>query len=539
MSKKKIFPYILDRHIIKIGDNQLVINRTKEEDIIRLGLKSPSKKLFKDLLISDDFLKLIFFLHMNNIFSFDWNNLVSIEIPLMASKNPDFIENLKTNYKDKIDDIKEKSENMMDNFKDSNTNFFNTYGEIVFSDPLFIQTMKSRKKITSNMLELISKKNKDKIEEMAMDYTEAIENISTIINLAIPLEHVIDNYNYALSNYLQISKFISLNDDINLFSQSFERLVHHGIVELSFKSICLECYFRKLNVHPYSTETKYSGKLSLPVQCGKCNGTSFYYDIILGFPTHIFELIRNDIFQELLIGYILSSIKGIKKVYVHKKISAIIEGKQHSGVEIDVLGITDNDKVIIIEVTKSKKVEIVVPKFDDKLKYLAEKNIFYDKILYVTAYTNLDRFIPVEDDAIIFGSIHIPKIKDMIEYHVQKLLGEDNIQKPSTELDIEEMKSSIKEELDKEDESMPVSIDEKSDQIIASDSIFEENIVEFEEKDNPDDSDISQNESYDQFGRKLYDIICSKCGKPGKVPFKPYPGRSVFCKECYMKTKRY
>ncbi len=34
-----------------------------------------------------------------------------------------------------------------------------------------------------------------------------------------------------------------------------------------------------------------------------------------------------------------------------------------------------------------------------------------------------------------------------------------------------------------------------------------------------------------------YDIICSLCGKPKTVPFKPVPGRPVYCKECMARIK--
>jgi len=34
-----------------------------------------------------------------------------------------------------------------------------------------------------------------------------------------------------------------------------------------------------------------------------------------------------------------------------------------------------------------------------------------------------------------------------------------------------------------------------------------------------------------------YDIVCSLCGKPKTVPFKPEPGRPVYCKECMAKIK--
>ena len=33
--------------------------------------------------------------------------------------------------------------------------------------------------------------------------------------------------------------------------------------------------------------------------------------------------------------------------------------------------------------------------------------------------------------------------------------------------------------------------------------------------------------------RKMFDAVCSKCGAQTQVPFKPVPGREVFCKDCF------
>ena len=37
-------------------------------------------------------------------------------------------------------------------------------------------------------------------------------------------------------------------------------------------------------------------------------------------------------------------------------------------------------------------------------------------------------------------------------------------------------------------------------------------------------------------GRRMYDDVCSKCGAQTQVPFKPVPGRDVFCKECFQQA---
>ena len=33
--------------------------------------------------------------------------------------------------------------------------------------------------------------------------------------------------------------------------------------------------------------------------------------------------------------------------------------------------------------------------------------------------------------------------------------------------------------------------------------------------------------------------VCSECGKETEVPFKPTPGKPVYCRECYRSKKRF
>ena len=39
--------------------------------------------------------------------------------------------------------------------------------------------------------------------------------------------------------------------------------------------------------------------------------------------------------------------------------------------------------------------------------------------------------------------------------------------------------------------------------------------------------------------RKMYDAVCSKCGKQAQVPFQPQEGRPVYCRECYRSRRRF
>ena len=37
--------------------------------------------------------------------------------------------------------------------------------------------------------------------------------------------------------------------------------------------------------------------------------------------------------------------------------------------------------------------------------------------------------------------------------------------------------------------------------------------------------------------REMHKATCDACKQDCEVPFKPIPGRKVFCKECYAKQK--
>jgi CxxC-x17-CxxC domain-containing protein len=34
--------------------------------------------------------------------------------------------------------------------------------------------------------------------------------------------------------------------------------------------------------------------------------------------------------------------------------------------------------------------------------------------------------------------------------------------------------------------------------------------------------------------RELFDVICSSCGRPTQVPFRPTGSRPVYCSDCYQ-----
>ena len=38
--------------------------------------------------------------------------------------------------------------------------------------------------------------------------------------------------------------------------------------------------------------------------------------------------------------------------------------------------------------------------------------------------------------------------------------------------------------------------------------------------------------------RQMFDTTCTRCGSATQVPFKPTPGRDVFCRDCFRSTRQ-
>ncbi len=43
----------------------------------------------------------------------------------------------------------------------------------------------------------------------------------------------------------------------------------------------------------------------------------------------------------------------------------------------------------------------------------------------------------------------------------------------------------------------------------------------------------------DRGDREMHDAVCSDCGQPCQVPFKPTEGRPVYCRECFRKHRKF
>lgn len=50
---------------------------------------------------------------------------------------------------------------------------------------------------------------------------------------------------------------------------------------------------------------------------------------------------------------------------------------------------------------------------------------------------------------------------------------------------------------------------------------------------------FNRNSNFNQGPREMHKAICNDCKQDCQVPFKPKDGKPVYCKECYVKHKRF
>ena len=152
-----------------------------------------------------------------------------------------------------------------------------------------------------------------------------------------------------------------------------------------------------------------------------CSENGIIHKVKITFPTDLNGLLLGETnwLYEVFIGHLISNFDFIKNVYVHKKIQPYENGEVKSGVEVDVIAITNDSKLILIEVTKQRDDSNIREHIETKIKILEKHCIPYDKIIYVTA-SKADQFYDIkEKHTRIFGMSHIPNLKHFVKCFIE------------------------------------------------------------------------------------------------------------------------
>lgn len=402
------------------GDKVRIV-KTKKESLFQpfTSPDSVANKICMD--VSEDPL-LLKFLFLKSVVNTSFYDTARTTITFPFLLDPSF--NFKKNLEDR-DDYKRRQEKLI-NVLERNTNEVNEVWANMIKE--FLSLMIEQPKIK----QLVRSRSPKSLDDITKEITNVVKNNADM------KEHAKSNFK-TLARYASEIQILTNLKDFSEFSNDAQincNSIHHdshfklpakkdqictalGILakhtDFTIKSMCLDCWFEKCQL-PFTSEISRVNSIQLLSQCPTCFGVGLIHKIEIGFPSDLNSLLLGETswLYEVFIGYMVSSYDFFKKVYVHKKVQPYSDGKVKSGIEIDVIAITTDDKLIVIEVTKQRDESNIRENIETKIKNLEEYEIPYDKLIYITASKAEMYYDISHKNTRIFALDHISNLKGFI-----------------------------------------------------------------------------------------------------------------------------
>jgi hypothetical protein len=252
-------------------------------------------------------------------------------------------------------------------------------------------------------------RHKDLFEKLAQDFIDFSVTYTDFVTRTAPLLQAFENLEKAKLNLEKLNPIIA-REGIDNFGTSLSQL--SNIFRISVDSICLECQVCKGYPEATHIEQVHVGKPDFKLRCEKCSGETMYHNLFLEAENYFAPLIKENIVQELIIGHCIAKIPQIKKVYLHKKVGVLTEQGPEESKQIDILALTNDDKVIVVEVTTLSDWTNIITRERTKEKIF--EDFPYDYLFYVTGGMD-GRYIPYDDiRTYVLNVSHIPNIDEII-----------------------------------------------------------------------------------------------------------------------------
>jgi len=222
---------------------------------------------------------------------------------------------------------------------------------LVYGDPEVAKALNTgRKPAISKALDNAFKKHEKEMVELSAKFIEFTGYAYQINSYSI-LSYFIGNIELAQTNSKILSRILNLpSESIRLFS-AFNFLASKKVLKVETQSYCIDCYF-KYGEEPYFSYSSNFKEMNLPARCPQCKEPGIFHDVIIRYPIGLHKIVmpQTNWLREIIIGYTLSTLPKVKKVFVHKKVhNAPRNASEGKGVESDVSLITEDNKLILIE----------------------------------------------------------------------------------------------------------------------------------------------------------------------------------------------
>lgn len=402
----------------RVGSRQFQIWNTKQEVSFQKFADKSSPQFKLAFLASEDpLLRILFFLE-SSLEHWPYEDFpLRVKFPIVLKYDEDFRESLAEELpKKQIESIKTRGNSFGKDWKSFATSSMARLFQTFLSDHEIRRSIASGRiprldKEFDKMTDRAISRQKEKFERMAGDLTELMGKGIKLMEEEVPILTAYDSFETAIKNMEKISYAIDLQTSKDLLADSLSKITTHRIFRVVSKSICMECRLRR-SLEPYSLLERYGGRPAFPLKCTKCPGETVLHELTLEADPSFATLLEENLLQEVLIGFSVAGSKMVKKVYIHKKIHPVENGEIQAGRQIDVFTITNDDKIVAIEVTTKSDWNHIIQEEKEKEKILEQ--IPCDYLIYVTGALG-DRYLPIDDRTYVLSAKHIPEIEQLFE----------------------------------------------------------------------------------------------------------------------------
>lgn len=420
---RKVRIYLPEQTITEKIDenNSLVINKQKTDGLLSTFSNYDSKtaEIVKTI-ASDDNLRTFFFLTGNLDYQISRRYPVTQSFPFMLDPDYDLFKTLMSDYEEDIRKIKEDYNSYSKEFEDvSSTVFLEVFG-IVFTDDRVIKAQRKRKvEDYKNAIEASFENHKDEFTSKLHEFVEGVSDHLEDMSVFAEITRWLTLYDTAQKNTKVLAESGILKGTPKSLFASFNKLSESDL-KISTKVICFDCVFRRKDFNNYyKAETLNSRNLELNTRCPRCQGNGLIYQLSVSYPVGIHKIIlpSSNWLPEVIVGYTLSSIMQVDKIYVHKKIHSSRKNEgMTQGVECDIAILTKEKKVILIEVSTTQETAQLHDIAHRKVEFFKKNKIEFDRFGFITADSNYGDYTWMKDKkGVIFKAKHLHDINKFIE----------------------------------------------------------------------------------------------------------------------------
>jgi len=314
--------------------------------------------------------------------------------------------------------MRRERDKLKDEAKDFSSKFIFNLFKVLLGDHEFQRSLRSgripRRDELNNLLTRAFKRQKEDFDKLIAEVVDQTTRFMEFAVLYEPILEAVEQFWNAETNFKILKKTLGTNFTLKSIGDALRKILEHTSARIRTESICLECSIR-WQKPPFHLKSRYSKSPQFFDSCPQCDGKTVLNTLFLEISHYFASLINENIFPELIVGFSLAQIENIRNIYVHKVIHSVIDGQVQKGHEVDVTCFTDDDKLILVEVTTSVDLNEIMEDIDKKTRNFEEKKISYNCLIYVTPAPILSEYLR-QKRVRILGAKHLSTLPDIIQH---------------------------------------------------------------------------------------------------------------------------